>query len=159
MIFKIIVVFLVLLIIFLLSYKKIQSWIDYFNEQREIEFKKRTNLDLWRLTRISARQPFMWGLEKLFFNNTVLYFDENNLYIIKYNKPVIKYVLSSIIELTKTYVTINDRRVWKMIIDDSGKQITYKLRSNNRNFDLFLAKVSENPNAVVDSKYVWGFFE
>ena len=155
---NIVLIFLVLLIISLLCYPKIQSWVDYYKEQRAIEFKKRTGLDLWSLYRLSAPTPFFWGLEKFIFNTTIFYFNENNLYLIKSNEPVIKYPLSSIIEARRTMVTINKRRVWKIIINNSGQKIIYKLRTYS-NFSLFLEKVSENPNAIVDDRYIWGIFE
>lgn len=155
---NIVLVFLALIIISLLCYPKIQSWIEYYKEQRAIEFKKRTGLDLWSLYRLSAPSPFFWGLEKFIFNTTIFYFDENNLYLIKSNEPLIKYPLSRIIEVRRTMVTINKRRVWKIIIDNAGQQLIYKLRTYT-NFSLFLEKVSENPNAIVDDRYIWGIFE
>lgn len=155
---KIIITFLVLIIISLLCYPKVQSWIDYYREKRAIEFKQRTGLDLWSLHRLSAPAPFFWGLEKFIFNTTVFYFDENNLYLIKSNEPLIKYPLSSIIEARRTMVTINKRRVWKIIVDHAGQQFIFKLRTYS-NFSLFLDKVSENPNAIVDDRYIWGIFE
>ena len=154
-----IVLFLLLLIVIaLLNYKKIQLFIDYIREQIAIDFKKRTNLDLYTLTRLSAPKPFMWGLERFLFKSPVLYFDNNYLYITKSSDPVIKYLISTIVELRKTNVMINDVRVWKIIINDAGKQIHYKFRIY-RNFSLFLEKVSENPNAIVDERYVWKIFE
>jgi hypothetical protein len=158
MIVYIVSVFLLLILILLLCTKRIQSWIEYFKRQRALEFKKRTNLDLYTLTRLSAPAQFIWGLELFLFKRTVFYFDDNNLYITKSNDPVIKYALSTIIEVKRTNVMINDRRVWKIIIDNSGKQIIYKIRSY-RNFGLFLEKIKENPNAIVDDQYIWGIFE
>lgn len=154
---NIVLIFLVLIIIFLLSYKKIQLGIDYIKEQIAIDFKKRTNLDWYTLNRLSAPKQFMWGLERL-FKSPVLYFDDNFLYITKSSDPVIKHPISAIIELRKTNVMINDVRVWKIIINDAGKQIIYKFRIY-RNFNLFIEKVSENPNAIIDERYVWKIFE
>ncbi|WPO77492.1 hypothetical protein [Flavobacterium sp. KACC 22761] len=155
---NIVLVFLALVIISLFIYPKVQSWVDYYREQRAIEFKKRTGLDLWSLYRLSAPTPFFWGLEKYIFNTTIFYFDENNLYVIKPNEPLIKHPLSTIIEARRTAVTINKRRVWKIIIDNSGQQLIYKFRTYS-NFSHFLEKVSENPNAIVDDRYIWGIFE
>lgn len=151
----IILAILVLIAILLLNYKKIQVIIDYIKEQIAIDFKKRTNLDWHKLNRLSAPKSFIWGL---LFKSPVLYFDDTNLYITKSNDPVIKYSISTIIELRKTNVMINDRRVWKIIINDAGKQIIYKFRVYS-NFNLFLEKVSENPNAIVDERYIWKIFE
>lgn len=155
---NIVLIFLVLLIIFLLCYPKIQSWVDYYKEQRAIEFKKRTGLDLWSLYRLSAPTPFFWGLEKFIFNTTIFYFDENNLCLIQSNEPVIKYPLSSITEARRTILTINKRRVWKIIINNSGQEVIYKMRPYN-NFNHFLEKIDENPNSIVDERYIWGIFE
>lgn len=144
-----------LIVLLLLNYKKIQLLIDYIKEQIAIDFKKRTNLDWYTLNRLSAPKSFIWGL---LFKSPVLYFDDTNLYITKSSDPVIKYPISTIIELRKTNVMINDARVWKIIINDAGKQMIYKFRVY-RNFNLFLEKVSRNPNAIVDERYVWKIFE
>ena len=146
---------LALIAILLLNYKKIQLFIDYIKDQIAIDFKKRTNLDWYTLNRLSAPKSFIWGF---LFKSPVLYFDDTNLYITRSNDPVIKYSISTIIELRKTNVMINDRRVWKIIINDAGKQIIYKFRVYS-NFNLFLEKVSENPNAIVDERYIWKIFE
>ena len=151
----IILAILALVAILLLNYKKIQLFIDFIKEQIAIDFKKRTTLDWYTLNRLSAPKSFIWGL---LFKSPVLYFDDTNLYITKSNDPVIKYSISTIIELRKTNVMINDRRVWKIIINDAGKQIIYKFRVYS-NFNLFLEKVSENPNAIVDERYIWKIFE
>ena len=146
---------LALIAILLFNYKKVQLFIDYIKDQIAIDFKKRTNLDWHTLNRLSAPKSFIWGF---LFKFPVLYFDENYLYITKSNDPVIKYPISTIIELRKTNMMINDRRVWKIIINDAGKQIIYKFRVYS-NFNLFLEKVSENPNAIVDERYIWKIFE
>nr|WP_199000112.1 hypothetical protein [Flavobacterium sp. ASV13] len=144
----------------LLNYKRILALINYIQEQRAIEFKKRTNLDLHTLTRISASPVLiLYGLEYYFLNRSVFYFDENYLYKITRKDPVVKHKLSDVIEVRRTLVTVNKRRVWKVIINELGQQTGYRMRSNFGNFDLFLEKISENPNAIVDSKYVWKFFE
>ena len=155
-----IIVLLAVIIILILNYKRILSLIKYFQEQRAIKFKRRTGLDLFSVTRISARpKNFLFGLEMYLFPKPVFYFDEENLYRIKLKEPVIKHDLSTINEVRRTNITINERRVWEIIINDSGKEINYRLRSNYNKFDLFLEKIKENPNAIVDSKYVWGIFE
>lgn len=146
---------LALIAIALFNYKKIQLFIDYIEEQIAIDFKKRTNLDWYTLNRLSAPKSFIW---QFLFKSPILYFDDTNLYITKSSDPVVKYPISTIIELRKTNVMINDRRVWKIIINDAGKQIYYKFRIY-RNFNLFLEKVSENPNAIVDERYIWKIFE
>lgn len=155
-----ILLLLVLVIILILNYKRILSFVEYCEEQRASEFKKRTNLNLSTLTRISARPNFfLFGLEMYLFPKPVFYFDESNLYRIQLNEPVIKHAISTISEVRRTHIMINERRVWQIIINDSGSQINYKVRSNYGKFDLFLEKIKENPNAIVDSKYILGFFE
>lgn len=155
-----IIIFLSLLIIALFNYKKILSFIDHLEEKRAIEFKNRTNLDLYALTRISAPPVLLFfGLENFFLNRSVFYFDENNLYKITRKDPVIQHKLSSIIEARKTSVMVNERRVWKIIIKDSDKQIGYRITSRHNNFNLFLEKISENPNIIMDERYSWKIFE
>ena len=155
-----ILLLLALVLILILNYKRILAFINYINEQRAIEFKKRTNLDLHTLTRISAFPPIiLFGLENFVLNRSVFYFDENYLYKITRKDPVVQHRLSDITEVRRTRITINERRVWKIIINDSGNEISYKVRSNYNKFDLFSEKIKENPNAIVDSKYILGFFE
>lgn len=156
---KIIIAFC-LLVLAILNYKRILSFIDFIKEKRAIEFKKRTNLNLNTLTRISAYPVmFLYGLEYFFLNRPVFYFDENYFYKVTRKDPVVRHKLSDIIEVRKTNVMINNRRVWKVIIDELGQQTGYRMRSNFGNFDLFLEKIKENPNAIVDDKYIWGIFE
>ncbi|AWK05300.1 hypothetical protein HYN56_14070 [Flavobacterium crocinum] len=155
-----IIVVLALLVLAILNYKRILSFKDYIQEKRANEFKKRTNLDLSTLTRISARPVMiLYGLEYFFLNRSVFYFDENYLYKITRKDPVVKHSLSKITEVRRTAVKINERRVWKIIINDAGKLIVYKMRSNYGSFDLFSERIKENPNAIVDDKRIWGIFE
>lgn len=152
-----IIIFLSLLIIALFNYKKILSFVDHLEEKRAIEFKNRTNLDLYALTRISAPPVLLFfGLENFFLNRSVFYFDENNLYKITRKDPVIQHKLSSIIEARKTSVMINERRVWKIIIKDSNKQMGYRITSHN-NFNLFLEKISESKHYYGRKVYLENF--
>ncbi|WP_170141403.1 hypothetical protein [Flavobacterium aquicola] len=54
---------------------------------------------------------------------------------------------------------INDRRVWKIVINKEDDKIIYKLTTNdtlsNNNFNYFLDKVNENDNSIVDSDWLW----
>jgi len=154
----IILAFSALIIILILNYKKIQLFIDYIKKQIATDFKKRTNLDWYTLKRLSAPKPFIWGLEKFLFNTSVLYFDDNYLYITKSNDPVIKHALSTITELRRTSVMINDKRIWKITINNTGKQIIYKF-GIYRNFNLFQEKIRQNPDAIIDERYIWKIFE
>jgi hypothetical protein len=49
---------------------------------------------------------------------------------------------------------INDRRIWKIVINNVDDKIIYKLSNNdtlsNNNFNLFLDKVNANSNSIVD---------
>lgn len=154
-----ILILIAVIIILLFNYKRILSYIEYIKEQRAIEFKKRTNLNLNELYRLSAPPIiFLFGLEKYIFPKPVLYFDEKNLYCITLNLPVIQYPLSCITEVKRTIVSINKRRVWQIFIDENNKKATYKFQTY-RNLNLFLEKVKENPNAIVDNRYIWGIFE
>nr|WP_315239259.1 hypothetical protein [uncultured Flavobacterium sp.] len=154
-----IIILLVILAILLFNYKKILSYIEYIKEQRAIEFKKRTNLNLDELYKLSAPPAlFLFGLEKHLFPKPILYFDANNLYCITLNLPVVQHSLLSITEVERTAVMINKRRVWKIFVKDNDKQMVYKFRTY-RNLNLFLEKVKENPNAIVDDRYIWGIFE
>lgn len=155
-----IIIVVSLLVLAILNYKRILSFIDYIKEKRAAEFKKRTNLDLNTLTRISAYPLILFfGLEYFLLNRPVFYFDKNYFYKVTRKDPVVQHKLSDVIEVRRTIVMINKRRVWKVIIDELGEQTEYRMRSNFGSFDLFLEKIKENPNAIVDDKYIWGIFE
>jgi hypothetical protein len=152
-------IFILSLITFLVfNIKRIFNYIENLKEQREVDFKKRTNLDLWKLTKIS-KGVFMFGLDKYFVNKSDFYFDDKNLYLINYNKPVIKHSISDIIEVTKTSISLNDRMVWKIIVNDFNAKKVYKITTNdsfsNSNFNIFLDKVNKNSNSIVDSNWLW----
>ncbi|UQD56405.1 hypothetical protein [Flavobacterium sp. K5-23] len=152
-------IFILLIIILLvLNFKRIFFYFKNYNHQKEIDFKKRTNLELWKLRKISSG-IFMFGLEKYFINNSDFYFDEKKLYLIKTNQPVIEHSISDIIEVSKTLLSINKCKVWKIIINDLNEQIVYKIITNdslsNNNFNLFLDKVNENSDSIVDSNWLW----
>lgn len=154
-----IIILLAILIILLLNYKRILSYIEYIEEQKAIKFKKRTNLNLDDLYKLSAPSTFLlFGLENNIFQKPVLYFDENNLYSITLNLPVVQHPISSITEVRRTSVMINESRVWKIIIKDNDTEKNYKFRAY-RNLNLFLEKVKENPNSIVDDRYIWGIFD
>lgn len=152
-------ILLAVVIILIFNYKRILSYIEHIKEQRAIEFKKRTHLNLNELYKLSAPPAlYLFGLEEHLFPKPVLYFDANNLYCITLNLPVVQHPLSSITEVQRTAVTINERRVWKIFVKDNDKQMVYKFRTYC-NLNLFLEKVKENPNAIVDDRYIWGIFE
>lgn len=152
-------ILLAVVIILIFNYKRIIAFVNHIKEQRAIEFKKRTNLNLNELYRLSAPPAlYLFGLEKHLFPKQVLYFDANNLYCITSNLPVVQHPIASITEVQRTAVMINERRVWKIFVKDNDKQMVYKFRTY-RNLDLFLEKVKENPNAIVDDRYIWGIFE
>lgn len=150
------IILLVIIVILLFNYKKIVAFINHIEKKRAEEFKKRTNLELSQLNRLSHPPTlFLFGLWQYFFQKPTLYFDEENLYYIKKNEPIVIHPISSIKELRKTPVMVNDVKVWKIIIGKPGEQTVYRFRTF-LNFNLFMEKVKENPNAVVDG---WGIFE
>jgi hypothetical protein len=152
-------VLLAIIVILTLNYKRIIAFIDYIKEQRAIKFNKRTNLNLNELYRLSAPPAlFLFGMEEHLFPKPVLYFDANNLYCVTSNLPVIQHPLASITEVQRTAVMINKRRVWKIFVKNNDKQMVYKFRTY-RNLDLFLEKVKENPNALIEDRYILGIFE
>ena len=92
---------------------------------------------------------FLYGLEYFFLNRPVFYFDENYFYKVTRKDPAVRHKLSDVIEVRKTNVMINNRRVWKVIIDELGQQTGYRMRSNFGDFDLFLEKIKENPRNFI----------
>lgn len=151
------VLILLLICILLFNTKRISNYFENQEEQKEIDFKKRTNLDLWKLTKLSPGIT-MLGSDQFHYTESEFYFDNTFLYLIEINKPVIKFALSNIIELTRTPYTHNNRRIWKIIINEPNKQIEYKITTNHSltssNLTTFLDKVNENSNSVVDSEWL-----
>jgi hypothetical protein len=150
-------------LIFLLVYniKRIVYYIKNYNEIEETLFKRRTNLDLTKLTKISNGH-FFFGLSEYLRAKSEFYYDKEYLYVISTKNQVIKHRISDIIEVGKTSIMINDRRIWKIVInnvDDVDDKIIYKLSTNdtlsNNNFNFFLDKVNENSNSIVDANWLW----
>ena len=153
----IIISIFVLSIILMLNYQRILQYFENCQEQKEIHFKERTNLDLWKLTKLSPGITW-FGSDQFHYTNPEFYFDDDFLYLIEYNNPVIKHKFSNIIEVTRTPYTLNDRRIWKIVINELDNQIVYKITTNHSltssNFTTFLDKVNENSDSIVDSDWL-----
>lgn len=146
----------VIVIILMLNSQRISHYFENRQELQEIDFKERTNLDLWKLTKLSPGITWL-GSDQFNFSNPEFYFDDAFLYLIDYN-TVIKHTIESVIEVTRTDYTRNDRRIWKIVINESESQIVYKIVTNQSlatsNFGNFLDKVNENTDSVVDSEWL-----
>ncbi len=114
-----------------------------------------------KLNKISKR-PFLLGLERKVISNSDFYFDNENFYAInekENTKTVFK--LAEIIELSKTSIKINNRRIWQVKVNQvNGKEITFRFAHNytiwNNNFHLFYKKVkSINPSAIKSKWNLW----
>ena len=155
MTYLIISVFVILLILMSNS-RRISNYFESRRRKQESDFKERTNLDLWKLTKLSPGITW-FGPDEFQFCNPEFYFDENFLYVIE-NDKVIKHSIGNISEVTRTLYTRNDRRIWKIVINELSGQIEYKIVTNQSlttsNFSFFLDKVNENPNSVVDSEWL-----
>jgi hypothetical protein len=129
-----------------------------YNEIEESHFKKRTKLELSKLTKISNGH-FFFGLAEYLRAKSEFYYDNEYLYVINTKNQVAKHSISDIIEVSKTSIMINDRRLWKIVINNVGEKTIYKLTSNdtlsNNNFNLFLDKVNANSNSIVDANWLW----
>ena len=156
MTYFIVSIFLIVIIL-MLNYQRILQYFENRQEQTEIDFKERTNLDLWKLTKLSPGITW-FGSDQFQFSNPEFYFDDDFLYVIDYNK-VIKHAIPNIIEVARTiYSGTNDRRIWKIVINELDNKTEYKIITNHslatNNFSNFLDKVNENPNSVVDSEWL-----
>ncbi len=124
-----------------------------------VEYSKVVNLNT-QLNKISTR-PFLFGLERKLISDDELFFDNEHFYAINNEKQIATFKLIDITEISKTSLTINNRRLWQVkIIQDNNKEIVFKFAHNytiwNRNFALFYDKIKEiNPNAV---KSKWNIF-
>lgn len=146
----------VITILLMLNWKRISTFFENQLEQQEIDFKERTNLDLWKLTKISPGITWV-GIDQFQFSNPEFYFDEEFLYIIDHTK-VIKHNIKNIMAVKRTIYTRNDRRIWEIVINENDNNIVNKIATNNSlttaNFGKFLDKVNENPDSVVDSEWL-----
>ena len=147
-----------ILIILMLNQQRILNFLQKRQEQREIDFKKRTNLDLWKLNKLSPGIT-LFGKDQFQFTNPEFYFDDKFLYVIKQNKPVVKHEITNIIEVRKTIYTKNNYRIWKVIVNELDSKTEYKVLNNlsllnNNNFSIFLDRVNQNENSEVDSEFL-----
>ena len=151
-----IITLFVIFILLMLNTQRISNYLQNRQEQQEIDFKERTNLDLWKLIKLSPGITWL-GSDQFHFSNPEFYFDDAYLYLIDYNK-VVKHPIGNIIEVTRTPYSQNDRRIWKIVINEPKSQIIYKIVTNQslttNNFSLFLDKVKENSDSVVDSEWL-----
>jgi hypothetical protein len=85
------------------------------------------------------------------------YYDKQCLYVVNTKNQVAKHRICDIVEV-KTSIMINDRRIWKIVINNVDDKIIYKLSNNdtlsNNNFNLFLDKVNANSNSIVDPNWL-----
>ena len=151
-----IITLFVIVILLMLNTQRISNYLQNRQEQQEIDFKERTNLDLWKLIKLSPGITWL-GSDQFHFSKPEFYFDDAYLYLIDYNK-VVKHPIGNIIEVTRTPYSQNDRRIWKIVINEPKSQIIYKIVTNQslttNNFSLFLDKVKENSDSVVDSEWL-----
>ncbi len=78
------VIILLFICILLLNAKRISNYFENQEEQKEIDFKKRTNLDLWKLTKLSPGIT-MFGSDQFHYTESEFYFDEDFLYLLEIN--------------------------------------------------------------------------
>ncbi|MEO8774038.1 MAG: hypothetical protein ABI371_06890 [Gelidibacter sp.] len=116
--------------------------------------------ELEALKKISSR-PFFFGLEKKFISDDEFYFDDTNFYVITRESKKSVFRLTAIIEVGKTSIQINNRRIWEVRIkDENTKELLFKFAHNytfwNKNFPLFLEKVKGiNPAAIKSKWSLW----
>ena len=151
-----IITLFVIVILLMLNTQRISNYLQNRQEQQEIDFKERTNLDLWKLIKLSPGITWL-GSDQFHFSNPEFYFDDAYLYLIDYNK-VVKHPIGNIIEVTRTPYSQNDRRIWQIVINEPKSHIIYKIVTNQslttNNFSLFLDNVKENSDSVVDSEWL-----
>lgn len=151
---------LLFLLIFLFVYniKRMFYYFKNYNKIEETFFKRRTNLDLTKLTKISNGH-FFFGLAEYLRAKSEFYYNEEYLYVISTKNQVAKHRITNIVEVSKTSIMINNRRIWEIVINNVDDKIIYKLSTNdtlsNNNFNLFLDKVNANSNSIVDTNWLW----
>lgn len=118
------------------------------------------NSELETLKKISTR-PFFFGLEKKFITDDAFYFDDTNFYAIDKDSKKAVFKLTDIMEISKTSIHINNRRIWQVkVTDENNKEVILKFAHNytfwNKNFILFYEKVKHiNPTAIKSRWNLW----
>ncbi|WP_428223862.1 hypothetical protein [Flavobacterium sp.] len=134
------------------------TFFEELRNKKEEEFKQNTGLNLWELTDIEAHIASN-TIETFVYSRDKAYFDDSNLYIIADSTVLASYELNSIKELTRTSYISNDKRIWKLVIDDTYKKQEFKLipfkNLTTVNFSLFLDKVAENEDSLVNSEFIF----
>lgn len=146
----------VITIIVLLNHQNISNYLESRSEKKENDFKQRTGLDLWELTKLYPETNLL-GNEQFARSYPEFYFDDTFLYVI-YSNYVTKHKIANITEVLRTTFSQNDRRIWKIIIQEPDKRVEYKITINHSitssNFSNFLDKVNENEKAIIDSEWL-----
>jgi len=129
-------------------------------KNNEITYVNSEDLNI-KLRKISTR-PFLFGFENKFISEDDFYFDDENFYAVnkEFKKAIFK--LTDIVEISKTSLQINNRRLWQVKINQQGtcKEIVFKFAHNytiwNKNFYLFYEKVKLiNPTAIKSKWSLW----
>ncbi len=113
-----------------------------------------------QLKKISTR-PFLFGLESKFISNDEFYFDNENFYAINKKSGKAIFKLTDIIEISKTSLKINNRRLWQVKIkQENDKEVVFTFAHNytiwNKNFSIFYERIKLiNPNAIKTKWDLW----
>ena len=149
---------LILIIVILPNIRQILSYYENLEEKNEADFKSRTGLDLWKLTKIYPEETIIGSKHFFIIKPESFYYDDDFFYKIRTDNTIIKHKISNIVEVTRTSFTRNDKRIWKIIINESDKKTEYKIpltiTLSNNNFADFLEKVNQNSDSVVDSEWL-----
>lgn len=131
--------------------------VHFKSENTEINYQYAVNSDLGYLKKISTR-PFLLGLENKLVSEDEFYFDEAYFYAINKDLQKAIFKLTDIIELKKTSIQINNRRLWSVKIKEGvDKEITFKFAHNytfwNKNFIHFYEKIKLINPSVIKSEF------
>ncbi|QCE43182.1 hypothetical protein [Psychroserpens sp. NJDZ02] len=137
-------------------YKKYSD--NYALKNNQINFK---NSNAENLKKISTK-PFLFGLENKVIDDYAFYFDDENFYAINKKSQKSIFKLTDITEVSKTFFTVNNRRIWQIKIKPPGniKEEHYKFAHNysiwNNNFPLFHKKMNLiNPSIIKTKWRIW----
>lgn len=110
------------------------------------------------MKKISSKM-FLFSVEKLMTSNMEVYFDQANIYIISAGGIEKQFALDQITAFTYTGKRINNRRVWRVTIQDVHEEFECDFTNNytlfNSNFKDFYQLLKRKKPELIQKDFRW----
>ena len=128
--------------------------LPFLKDKQQNENLKKEDIFFFNTSSINIDKLKKIAVKNYYYDNGIFY------KINEISQKSIAIPFTDIIEVSKTDVTINNVRIWKVIAQHDNKKVTYKFKHNyslwNNNFPDFLAELKrENPNAKISKFELW----